>query len=184
MSDQMNSVMKSERPGAIHDHSGSSVGREFPPVELRRRGARFQVLSNLFHRHFTATVGSSQGVDMVEARIIESSYYCPGVIAKEIIDFWAFDKMAVSRAISRLEKKGLLERHANRRDRRRNEIFLTSSGQEMHRVLDAYKDHVTEHLEDWMGPERTVSFSESVERLIGLLSALIEEKRDRQDDSR
>lgn len=129
-------------------------------------------------------VSSRHGIDMVEARVIESALHSPGVIAKEIIDFWAYDKMAVSRAIRRLEKKGMLQRRANRRDRRRSEIFLTVEGKDVHRALATYKDYVKDQLEGWLGSDQIGVFSELVESMIEHLSIFIEEEQDKLEDPR
>ncbi|MFT5439895.1 MAG: DNA-binding MarR family transcriptional regulator, partial [Alphaproteobacteria bacterium] len=59
-----------------------------------------------------------------------------GQTATEITERWAMDKMAISRALQRLESAGHIRRDRNQQDRRSYRLSLTEDGKILHdRIL-------------------------------------------------
>lgn len=62
----------------------------------------------------------------------------PGLSAAEITGLWAMEKMAVNRAIRRLDRFGRVSRRVDPDDRRRFTLRLTAKGRRFHdKVLPA-----------------------------------------------
>lgn len=55
-----------------------------------------------------------------------------GISASDICDFSGHLKNNISRAVTALEKKGLLRREVDARDQRRQVLFITARGRQMH----------------------------------------------------
>lgn len=59
-------------------------------------------------------------------------YFRDGISASDICDFSGHLKNNISRAVTALEKKGLIRRELDEIDQRRQAIFITASGRKMH----------------------------------------------------
>ena len=70
-----------------------------------------------------------------EWRILASLEALGGASATEICAHSAQDKMTVSRAVSGLETKGLLQRHSHPRDRRNKRLELTPAGHDLYQQI-------------------------------------------------
>ncbi|MBK19289.1 MAG: MarR family transcriptional regulator [Rhodospirillaceae bacterium] len=76
------------------------------------------------------------GITVPEWRVVLTLARYPRSTATEITDRWAMDKMAISRAIQRLEKSGTIQRKRNPDDRRSYRLSLTANGQDLYeRIL-------------------------------------------------
>jgi DNA-binding MarR family transcriptional regulator len=91
----------------------AAIGRAFDP-ELRQRF----------------------GITVPEWRVILMLAHRPGVSMAEITDVWSMDKMAVSRAVGRLEREGLIRRAPSEADRRRFALELTAAGRNLFDRID------------------------------------------------
>lgn len=90
--------------------------------------ALIHVLSNLITRAFYDPLESRHGVTIAEWRIMLSLFRQPGLTAAEIIERWAMEKMAASRAIRSLERRGWIGRRRRSADRRSYALTLTAKG--------------------------------------------------------
>lgn len=70
-----------------------------------------------------------------EWRILASLEELSSTSATEICAHSAQDKMTVSRAVSTLEAKGLLQRHKNPQDRRNKRLELTPAGHQLYQEI-------------------------------------------------
>ena len=93
------------------------------------------VLANLIGRAFAGQLEESFGVSVPEWRVLLTLARHPGLTAAEITNRWAMDKMAISRAIQRLENDGHISRDRNPRDRRSYKLGLTASGAALHQKI-------------------------------------------------
>lgn len=59
-------------------------------------------------------------------------FHRDGITASEICDFSGHLKNNISRAVTALEKKGLIRRESDASDQRRLLLYITSAGQRMH----------------------------------------------------
>ncbi len=93
------------------------------------------VLANLIDRVFSGQLNGSFGMSVPEWRVLLTLARHPGLTAAEITSRWAMDKMAISRAIQRLEGDGHISRDRNPNDRRSYKLSLTASGEALHRKI-------------------------------------------------
>jgi DNA-binding MarR family transcriptional regulator len=93
------------------------------------------VLANLIGRAFSGQLDSAFGMSVPEWRVLLTLTRHPGLTAAEITNRWAMDKMAISRAIQRLEGDGHIGRDRNPSDRRSYKLSLTASGEALHRKI-------------------------------------------------
>jgi DNA-binding MarR family transcriptional regulator len=96
---------------------------------------RLSVLSNLVSRGIARTYEDRFGLSVTEWRIVAILGRYPGIAATEVAERAAMDKVAVSRAVSRLLEAGRIEREDNHRDRRAKRLFLSRAGQEVYDAI-------------------------------------------------
>lgn len=92
---------------------------------------RLSVLSNTVSRGISAAYVDRFGLSIREWRIIAILGRYPGLSAAEIVKLTAMDKVAVSRAVSRLTGCGRLERSLSDADKRRSVLVLSQEGKRL-----------------------------------------------------
>ncbi len=92
---------------------------------------RLSVLSNTVSRGISAAYVDRFGLSIREWRIIAILGRYPGLSAAEIVKLTAMDKVAVSRAVSRLTGNGRLERSLSDADKRRSVLVLSQEGKRL-----------------------------------------------------
>lgn len=97
--------------------------------------SEIHVLANLIGRTFAGQLEGSFGISVPEWRVLLTLARHPGLTAAEITNRWAMDKMAISRAIQRLQGDGHISRDRNPSDRRSYQLRLTASGEVMHQKI-------------------------------------------------
>lgn len=127
---------------------------------------RLSVLSNQISRGIARTYEQRFGLGVTEWRVIAILGRFPGISATEVADKSAMDKVAVSRAVRRLEEAGRVERRANRNDRRAKHLYLSHDGQAVYEAIVpaalAYEQRLLEMLE----PNERKQLDELVEKLL------------------
>jgi DNA-binding MarR family transcriptional regulator len=93
------------------------------------------VLANLIGRTFSGQLEDTFGMSVPEWRVLLTLARHPGFTAAEITNRWAMDKMAISRAIQRLEGDGHISRDRNPSDRRSYRLNLTASGNALYQKI-------------------------------------------------
>ncbi len=94
------------------------------------------VLSNQIGRAFDKKIEIKFGLSLAEWRVMMTLALDPGATSVAIINSWAMDKMAISRAVARLEERGFVHRKKNAKDRRSYSLSLTPKGKRAyHQVL-------------------------------------------------
>ncbi|MCH8959411.1 MAG: MarR family transcriptional regulator [Proteobacteria bacterium] len=89
---------------------------------------RLSVLSNTVSRGISAAYVDRFGLSIREWRIIAVLGRYPGLSAAEIVKLTAMDKVAVSRAVTKLTGKGRLKRSLSAADKRRSVLVLSKEG--------------------------------------------------------
>jgi DNA-binding MarR family transcriptional regulator len=97
--------------------------------------AATHVLSSLISRAFDARLAARHDLSPPEWRVVLTLAQRPGVSANEITALWAMEKMAVSRAVRRLERAGRIRRQVDGADRRRYVLILTPAGRQLYRRI-------------------------------------------------
>jgi DNA-binding MarR family transcriptional regulator len=96
---------------------------------------RLSVLSNTVSRALAEAYADRYGLSINEWRVMAILGRFPGSSAAEVADRAAMDKVAVSRAVSRLLEAGRVRRRTAAEDRRRSVLELSAAGQRIHRRL-------------------------------------------------
>ncbi len=104
---------------------------------------RLSVLSNTISGTLAEAYSSQHGLTIPEWRVLAILGRFPGSSAGEVAARAAMDKVAVSRAVSRLLDAGRIRRHFADADRRRSVLELSAAGWKIYRqvtpVLLAYE---------------------------------------------
>ncbi|MEM9011232.1 MAG: MarR family winged helix-turn-helix transcriptional regulator [Pseudomonadota bacterium] len=108
--------------------SGRAEGERRDSAILETLTFRLIVLMNLMTRPFAETHGALHGLSLSEWRCLMWLAGVPGVSGEDTASGTGMDRMSVSRALRALEGRGLLERRADPRNRRRSEWRLTAAG--------------------------------------------------------
>ena len=90
--------------------------------------ASIHVLSNRITRAFESRLESNHGLSVPEWRVLLSLVSQSDLTAKDIHERWAMDKMAVSRALRRLESQGQVKRRKHAGDARSYVLSITKKG--------------------------------------------------------
>lgn len=111
-----------------------------PPLKRTEDSANdllsdIHVLANLTARAFSGQLDDLFGMSVPEWRVLLALARHPGSTAAEITNRWAMDKMAISRAIQRLEGDGHIGRDRNPSDRRSYKLSLSASGEALHQKI-------------------------------------------------
>lgn len=94
---------------------------------------RLSVLSNHVSQTIANAYAERFGIGITEWRVIAVLGRYPELSANGVADRTAMDKVAVSRAVARLLRRGLIEREMHGSDRRRSVLQLSEAG---YRVYD------------------------------------------------
>lgn len=90
--------------------------------------ASIHVMSRLIDRAFQSRIATRFDLSLAEWRVLLSLADQSSATAAELTEFWAMEKMAVSRAVRRLEGMGRISRRRNSGDRRSYALKLTAKG--------------------------------------------------------
>lgn len=88
---------------------------------------RLSLLSNTVSQGISRVYRKQHGLSVTEWRVVAVLGRFPGQTASEIMQRTAMDKVAISRAVNKLQDKGLVERSSHHEDRRRLPLNLTAS---------------------------------------------------------
>lgn len=94
---------------------------------------RLSVLSNRVSQNIADLYAARFGLGITEWRVMAVLGRQPGLSANAVAERTAMDKVAVSRAVARLQERGLLARDTHGADRRRSVLELSDAG---YRIYD------------------------------------------------
>jgi DNA-binding MarR family transcriptional regulator len=101
---------------------------------------RLSVLSNRLSAAIAESYSRRYGLSIPEWRVIAVLAHAPGASAAEVAERTAMDKVAVSRAVRRLQQTGRVSRRMAAGDRRRSMLDLTAEGRRIYdRVTPALR---------------------------------------------
>lgn len=98
--------------------------------------AGVHVVSNRISRAFAGEVTARHGVRLTEWRVLVSLVEEPGLTANAITRRWGLEKMAVNRAVRRLNQQGCVTVTPDPRDRRRLTLMLTAKGRRLFETVE------------------------------------------------
>ena len=127
-----------ERPATTGAPAATAAGPSTDPGPLVLEDFlpyRLATLSNRVSRAIAALYSERFGITIPEWRVMAVLGERPEISANAVAERTAMDKVAVSRAVRRLLKKGLLERHFAPDDRRRSVLALSGRGLVVYREV-------------------------------------------------
>ena len=108
---------------------------------------RLSVLSNTVSNAIAEGYRGRFGLSIPDWRVMAVLARFPGSSAQELVRWTGMDKVAVSRGVSRLLERGLLQREVAAEDRRRSELRLSEVGREVYaKIVPMAKNYETQLL--------------------------------------
>ena len=96
---------------------------------------RLSVLSNTVSNAISQGYKGRFGLSIPDWRVMAVLARLPGSSAQELVHWTRMDKVAVSRGVSRLLERGLLQKLMSTEDRRRSELRLSAQGEQVYREI-------------------------------------------------
>jgi DNA-binding MarR family transcriptional regulator len=138
---------------------------------------RLSLLSNTVSEGIAVAYRDVHDLSLTEWRVVAILGRFPDLTATDIMARGALDKVPVSRAVARLEERGLVRRKADSEDRRRLTLRLTPGGVRLFNAVVpealAYEDRLLSAL----APEEISRFEELLDRLLASAQTLNEPGR-------
>lgn len=136
--------------------------------------SEIHVLANLVARAFSGQLDDAFDVSVPDWRVLLTLARHPGLTAAEITNRWAMDKMAISRAIQRLEAEGHIRRDRNSHDRRSFSLSLTEDGMKFYATILPLANERYHAFLSCLSKEEQASLRQSVDKLISHAETLRE----------
>ncbi len=127
---------------------------------------RLSVLSHTISTTIAKVYEERFGVSIPEWRIIAILGRFPGLSAVEVADRTMLDKVAVSRAVTKLIKNGRIDRQFADADRRRSILNLSDQGRQVHDEIAPLALELEHALLQGISVEDYESFNIILERLL------------------
>ena len=128
---------------------------------------RLSVLSHTISTTIAKAYESKFGVSIPEWRVVAILGRFPGLSAVEVADRTMLDKVAVSRAVTKLIKNGRIDREFADADRRRSILNLSEEGRKVHDEIAPLALAFELELLQGIGAEDYATFNVILERLLG-----------------
>jgi DNA-binding MarR family transcriptional regulator len=128
---------------------------------------RMAVLSHTVSTTIAKVYEKKFAISIPEWRVIAILGRFPGLSAVEVADRTMLDKVAVSRAVTKLIKNGRVDRQFADADRRRSILNLSEEGQKVHDEIAPLALAFEHDLLQGIGKDEFETFNLVVERLLG-----------------
>lgn len=144
------------QPPAPAGEPAVADAREHEVLELERfLPYRLSVVSNHISQTIADAYAERFGISITEWRVLAVLGRYPELSANGVAERTAMDKVAVSRAVARLLKTGLIERETHGTDRRRSVLRLSRAGYQVYdQVVPMTLDYERELLSGFSDDER------------------------------
>ena len=127
---------------------------------------RLSILSNTVSSAIAIAYDKRFGLTIPEWRVIAVLGRFPGLSAVEVADRTMMDKVAVSRAVTKLLKKGRLDREFADADRRRSILNLSEEGRRVHDDIAPLALKFEADLLDGLSEAEIYALNSTIERLM------------------
>ena len=127
---------------------------------------RLSILSNTVSSAIAIAYDKRFGLTIPEWRVIAVLGRFPGLSAVEVADRTMMDKVAVSRAVTKLLKNGRLDREFADADRRRSILNLSEEGRRVHDDIAPLALKFEADLLDGLSDEEIKALNSTIERLM------------------
>ncbi|MBT8445543.1 MAG: winged helix-turn-helix transcriptional regulator [Gammaproteobacteria bacterium] len=136
---------------------------------------RLSVLTNKLSATLAAMYADRFALTVPEWRVMAVLGQLPGLSADQVCAATEMDKVTVSRAVSRLNDSGRLQRGTSEKDRRRSVLALSAAGEEVYRqVIPLAREFEQEILAELTDDER-----HTLDRLLKILDQKAAKLRNR-----
>jgi DNA-binding MarR family transcriptional regulator len=127
---------------------------------------RVGLIAKIMDRLTIRQLLDQDGLTYAEWRVlVRIAAMADGCTAGQVAELAWVDCAEVSRAISSLERKGLLSRRKNSADRRTSLVFLTEAGQAQYRVTLERRSRFHEQLLSGLSQEERATFDDLLGRI-------------------
>ena len=133
---------------------------------------RLSITSHTVSTNIARVYEKRFGVSIPEWRVIAILGRYPGLSAVEVADRTLMDKVAVSRAVTKLIKNGRIDREFADADRRRSILNLSELGREVHNEIAPLALQFENELLQDIGDDDYETFNSVLERLLEKASQL------------
>jgi len=150
---------------------------------LRRSDQPLVTTFRRFNRFYTALIGTlSRGYletpfSLQEARVIFEVATNPGCTAKDIQLHVGFDQGYLSRLVERLTRAGLIRRTKSVDDGRAQNLFLTSAGKKVFRMLNVRADGQARQLTSHLSGNQVIQLQNALRVVHRLLDSEVPSER-------
>ncbi len=127
---------------------------------------RLSILSNTVSSTIASAYNKRFGLSIPEWRVIAVLGRFPGLSAVEVAERTLMDKVAVSRAVSKLIKTGRIDRQFADADRRRSILQLSDEGRQVHDEIAPLALKFEEDLLHGLSEEEIRTLNVIMERLL------------------
>ena len=133
---------------------------------------RLAVLSNTVSTTVAKAYDKRFGVSIPEWRVIAVLGRFPGLSAVEVAERTLLDKVAVSRAVTKLIKNGRIDREFANADRRRSILNLSEEGKKLHDEIAQLALQFERDLLEGFSKEELANLNSIMERLLDRASSI------------
>jgi DNA-binding MarR family transcriptional regulator len=127
---------------------------------------RLSVLSNTVSTTVARAYDKRFKVSIPEWRVIAILGRFPGLSAVEVAERTMMDKVAVSRAVTKLIKKGRIDRQFADADKRRSILNLTDEGKKLHDEIAELALAFESDLLEGLSPDELAQLNSIMEKLL------------------
>lgn len=127
---------------------------------------RLSITSHTVSTNIARVYEKRFGVSIPEWRVIAILGRYPGLSAVEVADRTLMDKVAVSRAVTKLIKNGRIDREFADADRRRSILNLSEQGREVHNEIAPLALEFERELLQDIGDQEYANFISVLEQLL------------------
>jgi len=128
---------------------------------------RLSITSHTVSTNIARVYEKRFGVSVPEWRVIAILGRFPGLSAVEVAERTLMDKVAVSRAVTKLIKNGRIDRQFADADRRRSILNLSEQGREVHNEIAPLALQFEQELLQDISDEDYETFNTILEKLLG-----------------
>jgi len=127
---------------------------------------RLSITSHTVSTNIARVYEKRFGVSIPEWRVIAVLGRYPGLSAVEVAERTLMDKVAVSRAVTKLIKNGRIDRQFADADRRRSILNLSEQGREVHNEIAALALQFEQELLQDISEDDYATFNSILEKLL------------------
>lgn len=142
--------------------TGENARHDIPSMVVYR----MHTLTNRSIKAFEAHIEKQFEISLAEFRVIMTLGHMVEGASHEIAELTAISTMNISRAVTKLLKRGYIHAHPDSRNKRRKILQLTREGYHLYQMMIKVSDNVASYLFEDASDEEMVAFSKIMTKLI------------------